>query len=195
MAGSGDRHDADRRPHAELLEHRPIYRGKVVHLAVESIRLPGGVEVDLEVIRHPGASAVVPIDDQGRVVLVRQYRHAAGGWLLEVPAGKLDPGEDPVDCARRETEEETGFSPGNLESLGPIYTTPGFADEKIWLFLATDLQPSHQRLEDDELLEVELLPWPEAVAAARDGDLIDGKTVTAILRVAARFGTDWDGKR
>ena len=118
------------------------------------------------------------------MLLVRQYRHATGGWLLEVPAGKLDPGEGPEVCARREVEEETGVRPGRLISLGWIWTAPGFTDERIWLYLATDLQAGRQDLQPDELLRVERLPLAEAVARARSGELTDAKSVCSILRAA-----------
>src|SRR5215471_9787222 len=115
----------------ELLESRRIFKGRVVDLSVEKVRLPNGNVCELELIRHPGAAAVVPIDTSGRVLMIRQYRHATGGFLLEVPAGKLDAGERPEVCAAREIEEETGFRAGRLEALGWIWTTPGFTDEKI----------------------------------------------------------------
>jgi len=172
---------------SQQLESQPIYAGKIVDLRLDRVELPNGMVTEMEVIRHVGAAAVVALDDQGRVVLVRQYRYAVDGWLLEVPAGKLDSGEDPEACVRRELEEETGFRPLALESLGWIYTTPGFTDEKIWLYLARVIEPARQSLEDDEVLEVECLPLAEAVERARDGRIHDGKTVCALLRAASRL--------
>lgn len=165
-----------------LIERRPIYKGRIVDLSLDRIRLPNGRVCDLEMIRHPGAAAVVPVDDEGRVLLVRQYRHASGGWLLEVPAGKLDGGEPPEDCAARELEEETGFRPGRLVPMGWIWTTPGFTDERIWLFLALDLSKTRQNLQADELLTVERLPLAEAVRRAGLGEIHDGKSICALLR-------------
>jgi ADP-ribose pyrophosphatase len=167
-------------------ERRQIHRGKVVDLAIERAELPNGEVCDLEVIRHQGAAAIVPLLGD-EVVLVRQYRHATGGWLLEVPAGKLDGGEAPEDCARRELVEETGFRAGQLQPLGWIWTTPGFCDEKIWLFLATDLEPAEQNLEFDEVLSVERLALAEAVAMAINGEMTDGKSICALLRAAAHL--------
>jgi ADP-ribose pyrophosphatase len=167
---------------ASLIERRPIYKGRVVDLSLDRVRLPSGRVCELELIRHPGAAAVVPVDDRGRVLLVRQYRHASGGWLLEVPAGKLDHGEAAEVCAARELEEETGFKPGRLLPMGWIWTTPGFTDEKIWLFLALDLSKTRQSLQSDELLTVERLPLSEAVRRAGRGEIRDGKSVCALLR-------------
>ncbi len=168
----------------EVMERRGVFKGRVVDLSVETVRLPNGNVCDLEVIRHPGAAAVVPLDDDGHVLLVRQYRHAAGGYILEVPAGKLDPGERPETCALREVEEETGHRPGGLAPLGWIYTTPGFTDEKIWLFLATGLTRTRQDLQRDEVLTVERLPLADAVSRAERGDIVDAKSVCALLRAS-----------
>lgn len=163
---------------------REVFKGKVVDLGIESVELPNGETWDLEVVRHPGAAAVLPVLDNGDVVLVRQYRHAAGGWILEVPAGKLDPGEDPADCARRETEEEVGLKAGRLDPMGWIFTTPGFTDEKIWLYRAGDLTPGVQALEQDELLTVVRMPLDRAAQMALDGEIQDAKTALCLLRAA-----------
>jgi ADP-ribose pyrophosphatase len=167
---------------AERLERRTIYDGRIVKLSVDTVRLPNANVAELELIRHPGASAVVPIDAEGRVLMVRQYRYAASGWLLEVPAGKLDAAEPPEVCARREVEEETGFRPGRLIPMGWIFTTPGFTDEKIWLFLALDLEASRQNLQSDEVLDVEPLPLAEALRQATHGEIRDAKSICSLLR-------------
>ena len=169
----------------ETLEHRQIYKGKVVDLAVEKVALPNGAVTELEIIRHPGAAAMVPLTEEGSVLLVRQYRYATRSWLLEVPAGKLDPGEAPEVCAAREMEEEVGHRPGELVSLGWIWTTPGFTDERIWLYLGRDLVSGRQALEGDEILSVESVPLAEAVAKVHSGEICDGKSVCALLRAAA----------
>ncbi len=171
----------------ERLGSREIFRGRTVKLDVDRVRLPNGKEMDFEMIRHVGAAAVVPLAADGSVLLIRQYRYATGGFLLEIPAGKLDPGEAPEACAARELVEETGFRAAKLEPLGWIWTTPGFTDEKIWLFLATGLEPAKQALEDDEILTLERLPLAEAVEKATHGEYHDGKTVCALLRAAARL--------
>ena len=162
---------------------REIYRGRVVHLGVETVALPNGATVELEVIRHPGASAVVPLTDDGRVLLIRQYRHAAGGFIYEIPAGKLDPGEDPVSCAARELEEEIGYRAGHLEHLLTFFTTPGFTDEIIHIYLATGLTAGTQQLEHDEILTVVPLPLADALARIRDGTIRDGKTIIGLQAV------------
>jgi len=163
-----------------------VHDGRIVKLSLEEVRLPNGNSVTLELIRHPGAAAVVPVDRAGNVVMVRQYRHATGSFLLEVPAGKLDhPGESPEDCALREVEEETGFRAGRLVPLGWIWTTPGFTNEKIWLFVALDLTPSRPNLQSDEVLTVETLNFAEAARRAASGEIVDGKSVCALLRAVA----------
>lgn len=172
----------------KLIERRSVFDGRIVKLSVDTVRLPNGNVAELELIRHQGAAAVVPVDDDRNVLLVRQYRHAAGGWLLEVPAGKLDPGESPETCALREVEEETGFSPEELIPMGWIFTTPGFTDEKIWLFAAKGLRETKQQLEDDEVLTVERFPLDEAVALATRGELRDAKSVCSLLRLSHFLG-------
>jgi ADP-ribose pyrophosphatase len=170
------------RPKGERLGTREIYRGRTFNVDVDSVRLPNGREMELELVHHRGAAAVVPVLEDGTVLLVRQYRYATGGWLLEIPAGKLDGGESPETCAAREAEEEVGYRPGKLEPLGWIWTTPGFADEKIWLYLATDLQPAKQGLEDDEVLSIEKMPLAEAVEKAFRGEIHDSKSAIALMR-------------
>jgi ADP-ribose pyrophosphatase len=170
-------------PESEVLSSETAYSGRIVKLSIEKVRLPNERTVSLEIVRHVGAAAVLPIDDQGRAILVRQYRHATGGWLLEVPAGKLDhPGESPEECARRELEEEAGYRAGTLVPLGWIWVTPGYSDEKIWLYLARDLTPVPPSLQPDEVLTVEPVPLEEAVKRAASGEIVDAKTVCAILR-------------
>ena len=167
------------------LDSREIYAGRVFGLREDLVRLPNGHETRLQVIRHPGATAIVALDAGGDVLLVRQYRHATREWLLEVPAGTLDGGEEPLACARRELAEEAGCRAETFVELGAIWTTPGFTDEKIWLYLATGLSPAEQKLDDDETLTVERLPLAEAVARAERGEIVDAKSICALLRAAA----------
>jgi len=177
----------------ERLGSREVFRGRTVRLDVDTVRLPNGREMDFEMVRHSGAAAVVPLADDGQVLLVRQYRYATGGWILEVPAGKLDGGEAPEDCARREVEEETGFRPRELEPLGWIWTSPGFTDERIWLFLARGLTPGQQELGHDEVLALERVPLARAVEMAAGGDrgdggeIVDAKSICALLRADRRL--------
>lgn len=152
----------------------------MVKLDVDEVELPGGAHIELEVVRHPGAAAVVPFVSPDRVVLIHQFRHAVGGSIWEVPAGKLD-GEAPEVCAARELEEEAGLRAGRLEPLGAIWTTPGFTDERIYLFAAYDLEPVAQRLEEDEVLEVVEMPFAKALEMVWSGELSDAKSALALL--------------
>lgn len=166
------------------------YEGRVIHLDVDTVRFPDGSTGQLEMIRHPGASAVVPmLDDPAgpdpRVLLIRQFRHAADGVIWEVPAGRLDPGETPEACARRELAEETGMRASRLERLTTIYTTPGFTDERIHLFLAGGLEEGDHRREADEFMELRPTPWSEAMRLIERGEIVDGKTLVSLLYVQA----------
>src|SRR5690349_11674727 len=163
-----------------LLTRKSVFPGRTVKLDLERVSLPNGHVVELEIVHHPGASAVVPLLPDGDVLLIRQYRHAAGGWLLEVPAGKLDPGEAPEACATRELAEETGHVASTLARLGRIHVSPGFCDEVIHLFLARDLAPGEQRHEHGEVLSVERMPFEEALRLVREGSITDSKTIAAL---------------
>ena len=165
---------------------KQIYKGRVVTLNIETVALPNGVTVDLETIRHPGASAVVPLKDDGTVVLIRQFRHAAGGFIYEIPAGKLNPGEDPLSCAARELEEEIGYRASSFALLSSILTAPGFADEVIHVYKATGLIPGRQQLDRDEVLEVIEMPLAEAIRKIEDGTIRDSKTIVGLQAVYMR---------
>ncbi len=160
-----------------------IYRGRVVNLNLETVTLPNGATIELEVIHHPGAAAVVPMKDENTIFMIRQYRHAAGGYLLEIPAGTLRPHEDPKDCAARELEEEIGFRASRLEPVVTIFTTPGFTNEVIHIYKATGLTPGTQNLDHDEVLEVIELPLETAIAQIREGKIRDGKTIVGLQTV------------
>ncbi len=160
-----------------------IYAGKVLILNRETVTLPNGQSTQLEVIRHPGASAVVPVKDDGTVVLIRQFRHAAGGFIYEIPAGKLHPQEDPRICAARELEEEVGYQAGQLELLTSIWTAPGFTDEVIHIYRGTDLKPGRQHLDHDEVLEVVEWPLEKAMVGIQDGTIRDAKTIIGLQLV------------
>ena len=171
------------------LKSTRAYTGRIISLDVDEVRYPDGSVGELEMIRHPGASAVVPFlsdpgGDDPQVLLIRQYRYAAGGYMYEVPAGRLDPGEDPKSCAERELKEETGCSAGQIEYLTTIYTTPGFTDERINLFMATDLTPGETKHEADEFLELQPMLLSRALVMIQAGEIQDGKTVIALLFAA-----------
>ncbi len=169
------------------MTRRLAYRGRAITVWVEEARLPNGHTVELDIVRHPGAAAVVPFESEDRVLLIRQFRHATGGTIWEVPAGKLD-GEEPARCAARELEEEVGRRAGRLEKLGEIWTTPGFTDERIHLFAAFDLREVPTRRGPDEVIEVVSVPFQEALELVWQGELGDAKSALALLHAARRFG-------
>ncbi len=160
-----------------------IYTGIVVNLNVDTVTLPNGITVDLEVVRHPGAAAVVPLKYDGTVILIKQFRHAAGGFIYEIPAGKLHPGEDPKVCASRELEEEVGYRAGSLELLSSIFTAPGFTDEVIHIYKATGLTIGRQQLDRDEVLEVIEMPLAEAMRMIEAGAIRDAKSIVGLQAV------------
>ncbi len=174
---------------AELLERVEFYSAGELDLGAERIRLPNGIEVELPMVRHPGAAAVVPFLDADRILLIRQYRWAAGGWLWEIPAGKCRADEAPQACAERELAEEVGYRPGRLDALGPIWTVPGFSDERIHLFAAHDLEPVQRAPEADELIEVHPIELDGALAMVRSGELSDAKSLCALFQVVLRQKT------
>lgn len=171
------------------LSSRRIHSGKVVSLDVDTVRFPDGSTGQLEMIRHPGAAAVVPFASDPRgpdptILLIEQYRYATNGSLIEIPAGRLNPGEDPQVCAERELLEEVGVKAGRLERLNTIWTTPGFTDERIHLFWAADLTADKHAREPDEFIEVTPKPLSEVLTLIRSGAICDAKTVVAVLFLA-----------
>lgn len=167
-----------------IINSQRLYDGRIVVLDLLDVRLPNGEHSRREVVRHPGAVAVVPLDADGSVILVRQYRIAADRVMLEIPAGTLDPGEPAATCAERELQEEAGLRPGRLDSLGGIFAAPGYTTEYIHLFLATELSASSLEMDDDEFIEVVRLPFDEALRMVDVGEIDDSKTVAGLLRAA-----------
>ncbi len=166
-----------------------IYTGRVISLDVDQVRFPDGTTGELEIIRHPGASAIVPFvsDPAGsdpQVLLLKQYRYATGGTLYEIPAGRLEPGELPAACARRELLEETGCSAESMVPLTSMFTTPGFTDERIHLFLASGLTRGESRREADEFIEVETVSLSTALQMVESGQIQDAKTALGLLFAA-----------
>ena len=174
---------------------RRVYDGRIINLDVDEVEFPDGSRGQLEMIRHPGASAIVPFlsgsaANEPEVLLIRQYRYAADGWIYEIPAGRLDGGEDPRDCAARELREETGYSAGRLQHLHTMYTSPGFTDERIHIFLAFDLTKGTAATEPDEFLSCESMPLRAAVELVRDGTISDGKTAVGLLLASRLVGRE-----
>jgi len=173
----------------ERMRTRRAYDGRLIKLDVDTLRGPAKNEFDLEVIRHPGAAAIVPLLSDRKaqdpsILLLEQYRYAAGGQIWEIPAGVLEPGEDPMECARRELLEETGATAATLEHLTTIFTTPGFADERIHLFLASEITVGETNHQHDEFIQVRARPLSEVLRMIRDGTIVDAKSIVAILYVA-----------
>jgi len=166
---------------------RIVHRGRSFTVQVEDAVLPNGRTVTLDMVRHPGAAAVVPFEDPDTVLLIRQFRHAAGGFIWEVPAGKLD-GDTPEVCAHKELAEEAGRRAGKLVPLSSVFTTPGFTDEVIHLFAAFDLTPVPQALEHDEVIEVVATPLARALEMIYSGELRDAKSALALLLAAKHLG-------
>ncbi|MES0350492.1 MAG: NUDIX hydrolase [Desulfobacteria bacterium] len=167
-----------------------LYNGKIFNVALEKVTLPNGVIKDREVVRHPGAAAMVPLLDDGNVVLVNQHRHAVNDYLWEIPAGTLEPHEEPLACARRELIEETGYEAKDFDKLTEILPAPGYTDEHIHIFLATGLTLAEQRLEDDEVLTVQPTPFDKAIEMIKTGEIQDAKTIVGLLLTSMKKRKD-----
>jgi ADP-ribose pyrophosphatase len=165
------------------LHSESIYQGRLVSLRVDTVELPSGRETRREIVEHDDVVAIVPLDDGGNVLLVRQYRKAVGKALLEIPAGLIERGESPLECARRELAEETGHSAETWEDIGGFYTSPGFCTEYIYLFLATDLASSRLEPDYDEIIDVVPCPLADIPDVITSGEVCDAKSVAGLLTV------------
>lgn len=171
----------------QILDSKEIFRGRVFDVTVDTI-CERDKTYEREIVHHPGSAVIIPIFEDGRVALVRQYRHPAVRYLLEAPAGTLRRGETPEEGAARELEEELGFVAGNLEKLSEFFVSPGFLEEKMWVYLATELTETKQQLDDDEILEVVRLPFSQALSMITTGEIEDAKTIIGIMLAAPRVG-------
>ena len=171
----------------KVIESKTIFHGRVIEVTVDTVR-EGEVTYQREVVHHPGSAVIVPVFDDGTIALVRQYRHPARRYLLEAPAGTLRRGEAPEAGARRELEEELGFVSGRMEMLSEFFVSPGFCEEKMWVYLATELTKTEQRLEDDEILEVVRIPFSQALSMITTGEIEDAKTIIGVMLAAPRVG-------
>jgi ADP-ribose pyrophosphatase len=171
----------------ETISRESIYKGKIFDVRVDAIR-EGDVEYSREIISHKGSAVIVPVFADNTVALVRQYRHAAGKYLLEIPAGGVEPGETFAQAAKRELEEEIGVTAAKVEKLTEFYVSPGFLDEKMYVFLAMELTEAEQKLEFDEILKVERMAFPEAFELIRTEGIEDAKTIAGLIIAGPRFG-------
>jgi ADP-ribose pyrophosphatase len=172
----------------KILDSKEVFHGRVFEVTTDTIR-EGEITYERDVVHHPGSAVIVPVFDDGTVALVRQYRHPAVRYLLEVPAGTLNRGEQPEEGAARELEEELGLISANLTKLVEFFVSPGFCEEKMWIYLATDLRQTAQRLEDDELIEVVRMPLSRALKMVGDGEIEDAKTIIGLMLAAPRIGS------
>ena len=171
----------------KVIDSEIVFRGRVIEVAVDTVN-EGQISYKREVVHHPGSAVIVPIFDDGTIGMVRQYRHPAVRYLLELPAGTLRRGEVPEEGAARELEEELGLVCGHLEKLSEFFVSPGFLEEKMWIYLATQLTETQQRLEDDELIEVVRLPLSQVLNMITTGEIEDAKTIIGLMLAAPRVG-------
>jgi len=164
------------------LSEEILYNGRILDLARETHQMPDGREARFEVVQHPGGAAALPILPDGRLILIHQFRPAIEDYILEIPAGRLEPGEDGATCVAREVQEEIGYRPERLEKLGEIYSSVGFCNEMIHLYLARDLHPVEQALEEHEFIELKIMTLDEALNLVKNGQLLDAKTKVALLQ-------------
>jgi len=175
------------KPAPQILDSKKIFEGRVFDVTVDTIR-EDDITYDRDVVRHPGSAVIVPVFEDGSVALVRQYRHPAVRYLLEIPAGTLEKGERPDEGAARELEEELGVVAGSLIKLTEFFVSPGFCEEKMWLYLATELTETQQGLDEDEFLEVVRIPFSRALEMITDGEIEDAKTIIGLMLAAPRIG-------
>lgn len=172
----------------KILTSEKVYSGKIINLRRDTVRLQNGAEAGREVVEHSGGVGVLALDENGCVLMVRQYRHGTGKISLEIPAGKLNPGEDPGQCGARELEEETGFAPVGLTPFGSLDPTPAYCSEKIYLYLAKELKKGRQGLDEDEFLSAERVPFEKAAEMCLSGEITDAKTLVAVLKYKILLG-------
>ncbi len=175
----------------QVISTKDIYQGKIFDVHEASVK-DGDIEYKREIVAHKGSAVIIPVFADQTVALVRQYRHAAGDYLLEIPAGTLNLDEDPQTGAQRELEEEIGVTAKTVEKLTEFYVSPGFLTEKMHLYLATDLTETEQNLEEDELLTIERISFPQAFAMIKNGAIVDAKTMIGLILAGAKFGFSYE---
>ena len=175
------------KPLPQIVGSEEIFRGRIFDVTIDTVR-EGDQTYQREMVHHPGSAVIVPAFEDGTVALVCQYRHPAVRYLLEVPAGTLNRGERPEEGAARELEEELGFVAGRLEKLTEFYVSPGFCEEKMWIYLATEMTETKQQLEEDEIVDVVRIPFSQALEMISAGEIEDAKTIIGLMLAAPRVG-------
>lgn len=171
----------------QLLNRKEIFKGKRVNLVIDELKMPNGKIVEWELVTHNGAAAIIPIDEEGNIILVRQYRNAADDYVLEIPAGGLEPGEDPKVCASRELEEETGYKANQVDFVIKFYSSIGITNEIISIYVAKELVKTQQNLDEDEYVTIEKYDFDTCIDMINNGLIVDNKTITALLAYQNKF--------
>ena len=166
---------------ATINSRKSVHKGRIFELVSENVTLDNGVTTDMEFVHHPGATAIVPMLNETEIILIKQYRHTLRDYIWEIPAGTLDPNESAITCAQRELTEETGYSAKNWQQLGEITPVPGYSDERIWIFLANEMQEVAQNLDEDEIVNVHNVRFEKAIEMIHRGEIQDGKTIAGLF--------------
>jgi len=182
------RSQIENEPLSRVESKQELYRGRQFSFVVEQVTHPNGVQTEMGVVRHPGSTVIVPFFEDRSVGLIRQYRHAVSAYVYETPAGTMEPGEDPLVCAHRELEEETGYVAGKMIPLGKTYLLPAYSDELTYVFLARDLKKTSQDLDPDEIIDVHRLPLDQALEMIASGDIIDALSILSIYHAVRYLG-------
>ena len=180
--------DKGNEPMSRVESREKLSRGRQFDFVVEKVRHPHGVRTEMGIVRHPGSTVIVPLFEDQSIGLIRQYRHAVSAYIYETPAGTMEPGEDPLVCARRELEEETGYAAGDMVPLGKTYLLPAYSDELTYVYLARNLTETSQDLDQDEIIDVHRLPFDQVLAMIETGEIVDALSILSIYHTVRHLG-------